>query len=160
MRGSRILMSIFTLARFLVLPAGAPSGRLPQPLCDGHQDGSGGKRAATSAISCCASTRLEARGSSRCPSASTSSRALSSWPKVAGPILPTNSGTPLRARLALPLANRAGLSAKKPPENRPSSGGARRPGQRGQDVGVFDKVQHRRLPRAVLFDLAPGLLRR
>ena len=75
-------------------------------------------RFAMSATSCRASTSLSARwpppGNSRSPWASTSSSALSSRPKVAGPRLPTISGTFLRTSLSRAWRATSWLSAAKP----------------------------------------------
>ena len=71
-------------------------------------------RVAISATSWRASASLPARASSRAPSASIRVSALSSWPKVAGPRLPTISGTFFFSRLALALARTSPLSAAKP----------------------------------------------
>ena len=78
------------------------------------------------------------RGSSRSPSASTSSSVLSSRPKVAGPRLPTISGTPLRTRLSRACLTRSWLSAAKPTHQ--GRWRRRQRGHRGQDVGVLGQL--------------------
>ena len=110
----------------------------------------GSSRVDTSRTSSRARLSLSALGNWRSPRASTSSSALSSRPKVDGPMLPTISGTFLRASLSRAFFARSSVSAAKPTQY----GFLRQPGHRGEDVGVLGQRERRRRGAAVFLDLA------
>ena len=66
--------------------------------------------------------------------------------KVAGPMLPTSSGTPLRKRFAVAWASKSWLSAAKPTQYNAPDWARGRLGHAGQDVGVLHKIQRRGWP--------------